>query len=487
MLLFSGKGCVLQVPNEEKKYSAGLHASIMRDHFKADEAKELLQAPLPGMAPIRILSLMASLVFISEFLVMIILHSIPPMSLIIEAMVDAGMLIVILIPSFYFFHYKPLLIQNKDRKQLLEKLIMNEERLNLTLDAINDGLWDWDIKTGNTYFSSRWETMLGYAPGEIKPHIRSWENLIHPDDRKQARQLIDAHFSGDLDDFQSEIRMQTKSGQWYWVLVRGKIVLRNRYGKPLRALGTHTDIHARKTAENALNVSRERIQLLSHQLINNSEEEKKHLAQELHDEFGQLLTAFQLGVEMIQSGQFTEQSALTLQCVRLLDTIKHMEKELRRICDNLRPDILDDIGLNAALEWLINQFSIFSDIQVSFNSELGESRLSQEKELVFYRICQETLNNISKHASASHVTVDLKESSDEITLTIRDNGCGFNPEKIGIKSKHWGMGLLGMHERAAALSGNVTIKSESGKGTTIMAALPKTSVEVNSWRTFALS
>ena len=236
-----------------------------------------------------------------------------------------------------------------------------------------------------------------------------------------------------------------------------------------------------------MNVSRERIQLLSHQLINNSEEEKKHLAQDLHDEFGQLLTAFQLGVEMIQSGQFTEQSALTLQCVRLLDTIKHMEKELRRICDNLRPDILDDIGLNAALEWLINQFSIFSDIQVSFNSELSESRLSQEKELVFYRICQETLNNISKHASASHVTVDLKESSDEITLTIRDNGCGFNPEKIGIKSKHWGMGLLGMHERAAALSGNVTIKSESGKGTTIMAALPKTSVEVNSWRTFALS
>lgn len=477
----------MQAPEEEKRYSAGLHASVVPDLLKADKAKEVRQKYLHDMAPIQVLSLMVLLVFISEFSVMFILQALPPLPLFTEAMVDASMLIVILIPGFYFFHYKPLLVENKGRKLLVEKLIINEERLNLALAAINDGLWDWDIKTGSTYFSPRWQTMLGYQPGEIEPHITSWENLIHPDDRQQVIKLIDAHFCGELDNFESEIRMRTKSGQWFWVLVRGKVVLRSSYGKPLRALGTHTDIQAKKITENTLHDSRERIQSLSHQLIKNSEEEKKHLARELHDEFGQLLTAFQLGIEMIQGGQITEETALDLQYVRLLDTINHMEKELRRICDNLRPDILDDIGLNAAVEWLVGQFSVFNGIPVSFNSEISASRLAPEKELVFYRICQEALNNVSKHASATHVNVDLKESGDKITLTIRDNGCGFNPGQIDIKDKHWGMGLLGMNERAAALSGNVTIESELGTGTTILAALPKTSAEEDSWKTFALS
>jgi two-component system sensor histidine kinase UhpB len=274
--------------------------------------------------------------------------------------------------------------------------------------------------------------------------------------------------------------MQTKAGQWHWVLVRGKVILRNNDGKPLRALGTQTDIQSKKNAEIELKESRDRVRSLSHQLIKNSEEEKKHLAQELHDEFGQLLTVLQLGVEITYNGYLTKQSALNSQCVRLLDTIKRMEKELRRICDNLRPDILDDLGLDAALEWLVTQFSAFNEIQVRLNSEVSETRLSPEKELVLYRICQESLNNVSKHASATDVTVDLEECADKITLTIRDNGRGFNPAQTDIKKRHWGMGLLGMNERAAVLSGDVTIESESGKGTTILATLPKTTIEGDS-------
>ena len=448
----------------------------MRDHFQADQTKEMLQAALPGLSPLQILSVMALLVFVSEVSVMIILHTIPPMPLITEAIADAGILIFILIPSFYFFHYKPLLAQDKERKRLIEKLLVNEERLNLTLAAINDGLWDWDISTNKTYFSPRWETMLGYNPGEIKPHITSWENLVHPDDLKHVAKQIDAHFSGGQENFQSELRMWTKSGHWQWVLIRGKVILRDTVGKPLRALGTQTDIQSKKNAEIELNEKRENIRLLSHKLIKNSEEEKKHLAQELHDEFGQLLTAFQLGIEMIQRGHFTEQSALNSQCVRLLDNVKYLEMELRRICDNLRPDILDNLGLNEALKWLTSQFSAFNKIQVRLNSEINAEKLSADEKLVFYRICQESLNNISKHASATIVIVDLKDKEETITLTIRDNGCGFYPEQTGKKNKYWGMGLLGMNERAAALSGNVTINSEPGKGTTILAVLPKASI-----------
>lgn len=476
----------MQAPHEEKEYSARLHASVMPSLLKTDKAKKMLEASLQDISPIQILPVMVVLVVISELSVMFILHQLSPLPLITEALIDAGVLIVMITLGFYSFHYKPEQIQNiKDRKQLFEELILNEERLNLTLAAINDGVWDWDITTNKTYFSSRWKTMLGYEPGEIKPHIRSWASLIHPDDLKHVNEQIEAHFSGDQEDFKSELRMQTKAGRWHWVMVRGKVTLRNSDGKPLRALGTQTDIQSKKSAEIELNEKRDRVRSLSHQLIKNSEEEKKHLAQELHDEFGQLLTAFQLGVEIIYNGHLTEQSAINSQCVRLLDTIKYMEKELRRICDNLRPDILDDLGLKAALEWLVSQFSVFNEIQVRFNSEVSETRLSPEKELVLYRICQESLNNVSKHASATDVNVDLKESKDNITLTIRDNGCGFNPAQTDIKKKHWGMGLLGMNERAAALSGNVTIESESGKGTTILATLPKTTIEGDSWKAFA--
>ena len=428
----------------------------MRDHFQADETKERLQAPLPGLSPIQILSLMAFLVFVSEFSVMIILHTIPPMSLITEAITDASILIFILIPSFYFFHYKPLLAQNTERKRLIEKLLINEERLNLTLTAINDGLWDWNITTNKTYYSPQWENILGYKPGEIKPHISSWENLIHPDDLKRVAEQIDAHFSGDKENFQSELRMAAKSGQWHWVLVRGRVISHNKDGKPLRALGTLTDIQSKKNAEIDLNNKNERIRTLSHQLIKNSEEEKKHLAQDLHD---QRLRALVLAVDDLRRAVGHE-----------------MEKELRQICDNLRPDILDDLGLNEAIKWLAGQFSIFNKMRVRLNSELNDAKLSPEEKLVFYRICQESLNNITKHASATVVTIDLQESAETTTLTIRDNGCGFNPEDIGKKKKYWGMGLLGMNERAAALSGSVTINSASGKGTTILATLPKASI-----------
>ncbi|WP_455198361.1 sensor histidine kinase, partial [Kaarinaea lacus] len=468
---------VLQAPHEEKEYSDGIQVSVMPALSKTDKAKEILKASLHDVSPIQILPLMVVLILVGEFSVMIILNQMGPLPLISEALIDAGILVVIITLGFYYFHYKPTQLENiYDRKKLIEELIINEERLNLTLTAINDGFWDWDITTNKTYFSPRWETMLGYEPGEIKAHIRSWANLIHPDDLNIINEQIQAHFSGNQDDIQSELRMQTKTGQWHWVLVRGKVILRNRDGKPLRALGTQTDIQSKKNFERELNAKSDRIRTLSHQLIKNSEEEKKHLAQDLHDEFGQLLTAFQLGIEMIHRGQFTEQSALNSQCVRLLNNVKHMEKELRRICDNLRPDILDDLGLNEAIKWLASQFSIFNKIQVKLKLELNDAKLSSEEKLVFYRICQESLNNINKHASATLVTIDLQESAETNTLTIRDNGCGFNPEEIGKKKKYWGMGLLGMNERAAALSGSVTVNSASGKGTTILAALPKASI-----------
>ena len=139
-----------------------------------------------------------------------------------------------------------------------KKLKESEERLRLTLDAINDGIWDWDIPTGTAFFSPRWYTMLGYAPDEMFGSYATWRALIHPDDIRAAEQSIQDHLLNGEEGYQFEFRMRTKDGDWKWILARGRVVERDADCKPVRMLGTHTDISGRKQAEEELRESESR-------------------------------------------------------------------------------------------------------------------------------------------------------------------------------------------------------------------------------------
>ena len=136
-----------------------------------------------------------------------------------------------------------------DRKSTEETLRLSEERLAFALASGSDGLWDWTVETGESWYSDRWQTMLGYAPGELRGHTSTWEGLIHPDDREQAAALTQAHFDGLTPSYECEHRLRRRDGSWTWVLSRGKVVLRGPAGQPLRVVGTHIDISARKAAE----------------------------------------------------------------------------------------------------------------------------------------------------------------------------------------------------------------------------------------------
>jgi diguanylate cyclase (GGDEF)-like protein/PAS domain S-box-containing protein len=128
-------------------------------------------------------------------------------------------------------------------------LRVSEERLARALDAGSDGLWDWDIGTGQTWFSDRWVTMLGYEPAELEGHVRTWQRLIHPEDEPKALELLQAHFDGHSPVYECEHRLRRKDGSWGWVLARGKVVERDALGRPQRIVGTHIDIEGRKIAE----------------------------------------------------------------------------------------------------------------------------------------------------------------------------------------------------------------------------------------------
>ncbi len=139
-----------------------------------------------------------------------------------------------------------------DLSRIEQALRESEERFRLTLDATNDGIWDWDIPTGTAFFSPRWYTMLGYAPDEMPGSYATWRSLIHPDDIGPAEQIIQNHAERRDGGYRVEFRMRTKDGSWKWILTRGQVVEWDADNKPVRMVGTHTDITERKRAEQEL-------------------------------------------------------------------------------------------------------------------------------------------------------------------------------------------------------------------------------------------
>jgi len=143
-------------------------------------------------------------------------------------------------------------LRHVEHKRMDREVRESEERLSRALEATNDGVWDWDMRTNDVYFSPRWTSMLGYRPDEIRGRVESWATLVHPDDMPHVSQALDRHLRGAAPDYESEHRCRTAAGAWKWILDRGKIIERDEAGKPVRMIGTHTDISARKETERLL-------------------------------------------------------------------------------------------------------------------------------------------------------------------------------------------------------------------------------------------
>ncbi len=146
-----------------------------------------------------------------------------------------------------------------ERKRTEAALREFEQHWQLALDATNDGLWDWDYVTGKVFFSDRWQAMLGFAPGEVIGHVRSWEQLVHPDDLPHVQEALQAHLDGRTPTYECEHRCRAKDGGWVWILDRGQVIARDAGGQPLRVVGTHTNVTARHLLEAELRVAEQRL------------------------------------------------------------------------------------------------------------------------------------------------------------------------------------------------------------------------------------
>ena len=208
----------------------------------------------------------------------------------------------------------------------------------------------------------------------------------------------------------------------------------------------------------------ERLRDLSAYLQNVREDERIHIAREMHDELGQMLTGFKMDVSWLKKKLAAGNDPVMIEKLEdMITVVDDAVKFVRKLASELRPSILDDLGLIPALEWHSQEFEKRYTIKTEFYSQLQELDISSVIATGLFRMYQESLTNVARHSNATRVVVNLRMINDEISLSIADNGKGFDTSQANKKT----LGLLGMKERAAMIGGNLEIISESGKGTTI--------------------
>jgi signal transduction histidine kinase len=216
------------------------------------------------------------------------------------------------------------------------------------------------------------------------------------------------------------------------------------------------------------------VRRLSRQVMRVSEEERHRLGRDLHDEFGQKLVALQLQLDLHRQQLGDLHGDLADQCHRMLGTLRGLSDDLRHVVATLRPPLLDDLGLLSALEAQVNDLQrLRPELRVDIHSSGLTVRLPKELEIVLFRVCQEALNNVIKHAGADMVQIWLACCYPAVVLVVEDNGVGMaKPTAKAASSQAHHFGLLGMRERVAAVNGTFRLQSEPGKGTRLRVELP---------------
>lgn len=233
------------------------------------------------------------------------------------------------------------------------------------------------------------------------------------------------------------------------------------------------DITERKRVEEALRESEKRLRFLTSRLLTAQEREQKRLSTELHDEVGQSLTILKLKLTLFEGVLYPDQTKLLKECEETLLFIDQVIENVRRLCRDLTPSALEDLGLTAALAWLVEDFARNYDMEAEVDLAEINDLFSQEMQIVIYRILQESLANIGKHAKATRVVVLARKEVDSVSFLVEDDGEGFDPDQVvarGFKDK--GLGLAAMNERARMLGASFEISSKEGAGTSIRLTVP---------------
>jgi|GEM_PF-166280 len=349
-----------------------------------------------------------------------------------------------------------------ERARAEAALRASEARFRTLTDAVPQVIWANDAAGKAIYFNQRWYDYSGLSYEQSAGP--GWQVIVHPDDAPASRERWQqALAAGTV--FDTEYRLRRADGVYRWFLGRN-VPLRDEAGRIIGWFGSATDIEELKQAEAARRES-----AVLRRLADAQEEERLRIARDLHDQLGQLITGLLLGLEQLEGQVANSPAAVTLAPLQTLAL--ELAKESHRIAVNLRPTALEDVGLVPALERLVADWSAQSGVPAAFASlRLGKERLSRQIEVALFRVAQEALTNIQKHAEATSVSVLIERRDSQIVLIVEDNGRGFPVDEVLTEAERPHLGVLGMRERVTSVGGTLEIETSPGKGTTLFVRIP---------------
>ena len=320
-----------------------------------------------------------------------------------------------------------------------------------------------DKGIGEAYVSPQIEAILGYTQEEWLNDPVRWYQQIHPDDKDRwSVEAAELFLLGNP--LKSLYRVISRDGRVVWFHCEAKMV-RNHDGRPWFIHGVAFDISELKTAEEALKKSTEQLKTLSRRLMEVQELERRNIALELHDEIGQVLTGLKLTLEISTKLPAAELGDSLAQARGL---VNELMARVRKLSLDLRPAMLDDLGLLPTLLWHFEHYTARTNVKVNFkHSGLEKQRFAPEVETAAYRMVQEALTNVARHANIPEATVRVWTNQHILSIEVADAGQGFDLDTVTRQTS----GLAGMHERATLAGGQLKIESRVGEGTRLLAEL----------------
>lgn len=355
----------------------------------------------------------------------------------------------------------PLPQEETTQAQHAMRQLESDARLRLALDVAAVGTWSWDLVTGLGELDARGAAIVGLPPGPLPDVVAAQLASIHPEDLASLQAAVAAGIASGQD-FDLAYRVIYDDASIHYVASRARALV-DGDGTPVLLLGTNRDVTAEREGEALLQervaAATRELSALSRRLLLVQEEERRALARELHDEIGQVLTGLQFELAAARS---RGEAAL----VEAEATVQALTEQVRRLSMDLRPTMLDTLGLLPALQWLIDRFQTQTGIQVDLRHHGIERRFRPEVEIAAYRVVQEALTNVARHAEVDRVMVNLLGDG-TLGIVIRDQGRGFDPATTPTPS-----GLRGLRERVELLDGTVTIEAAPGAGVRVTAEFP---------------
>lgn len=352
-----------------------------------------------------------------------------------------------------------------ERERATAALQRSEERYRALVSNIPAVTWLADASGRTLFISPNADQITGFPADELAAGGQDgWFARIHPDDVETVRSQY-AALVLEGKPFDVEYRMRHRGGRWIWV--HDRAVSSWEQDGVVHVAGVFADITDRKQAETIR-------ALLLRQVVHVQEAERARLARELHDETAQSLAALLMGLHKLRGARRLADAHQ--QAERLHAVAARTLEEVRRMSRGLRPRALDEFGLAPALERHAAEFGAMRGLEITVEVRgLDERRLPPDVETAFYRIMQEALSNVARHAAASRASVTVERRAAVATMTVTDDGRGFDvTEALGATDEAVGLGLHSIRERAAVLRGAATIESAPGRGTRVVVEIPLT-------------